>query len=74
MTRIILYQTVTGETRGYVAKKPGPKSLPDECKKRVVSFRLYPATIARIDRAAQAKGMTRTDWIEAIVLDGLRNT
>lgn len=74
MPKLILYQTVTGETRAYLAQKPGPKPLPAECKKRVVSLRLYEATLARIDQAAHKCGQTRTDWIERVILDGLCNT
>lgn len=28
MTRLIYYKTITGETRAYRAKKPGPKPIP----------------------------------------------
>lgn len=38
-----------------------------------VSLRLTPALLAQIDHAAAARGMTRSDWMRATLLDGLRD-
>ena len=38
-----------------------------------VSLRLTPTLLAQIDQAATARGMTRSDWMRAALLDTLRD-
>ena len=38
-----------------------------------VSLRLTPTLLAQIDHAAAARGMTRSDWMRAALLDMLRD-
>ena len=38
-----------------------------------VSLRLTPTLLAQIDHAASARGMTRSDWMRAILLDRLQD-
>ena len=38
-----------------------------------VSLRLTPTLLAQIDQAATARGMTRSDWMRAALLDMLRD-
>ena len=38
-----------------------------------VSLRLTPTLLAQIDHAAAARGMTRSDWMRAALLDTLRD-
>ena len=38
-----------------------------------VSFRLTPTLLAQIDQAAAARGMTRSDWMRAALLDRLQD-
>ena len=37
-----------------------------------VSFRLTPTLLAQIDHAAATRGMTRSDWMRAALLDQLQ--
>ena len=39
-----------------------------------VSFRLTPTLLAQIDQAAAVRGMTRSDWMRAALLDKLQDT
>ena len=39
-----------------------------------VSFRLTPTLLAQIDQAAATRGMTRSDWMRAALLDKLQDT
>ncbi len=38
-----------------------------------VSLRLTPTLLAQIDHAAAARGMTRSDWMRATLLDQLQD-
>ena len=68
-----VYHTVDGRQLHYPNRKPGPKPAP-ELRKKVLSLRLLPATLARVDAAAEQAGTTRQDWIERVILGGLCNT
>ena len=39
-----------------------------------VSFRLTPTLLAQIDHAAATRGLTRSDWMRAALLDQLQDT
>ena len=62
------HTNIHGQPYRIKGQKPGPKN---KVRKEVGSFRLYPATIEQIRKAAQLNGETVSLFIEKSVLDRL---
>lgn len=65
MPRIISYQTVTGEKRYYLAKKPGPKPMPPELRRPARVFAsVTQSTRARLDAEIAITPFSESDIVE----------
>lgn len=70
MTRIVTYQTVTGQTLRYRARKPGPKPLPgDVLRSRRVTASVTSKVRDRLDAELALLPFSESDIVEMALLD-----